>query len=301
MPEPVIVTDVPRLPVRPRAMHKGEAGKLFCIAGSVGMVGAAALCSRAAMRAGAGLVRVGMPWRLAAVVAGRDPNVMTTALPETEDGTLSAMSPAKILKALEGFHGVVIGPGLSTNPQTVQALRTLLPEVSQRMVLDADALNAIALDDCEGLHDLHREQGLPILTPHPGEMARLLGNPEAAPSLREDTKTRAATAFEFARKFKVLLVLKGPGTVVTDGERLYVNGTGNPGMATAGMGDVLAGVIGALRCQNFDPFDAAVLGVYLHGLAGDISCAKMGPFGMLATDVIEDLPAAFKQHAEAQG
>lgn len=297
MVDPVIVTDIPRLPTRPRAMHKGEAGRLFCIAGSVGMVGAAALCSRAAMRSGAGLVRVGMPWRLAAVVAGRDPNVMTTALPETEDGTLSAMSPAKILKALDGFHTAVIGPGLSTNPQTVQAMRTLLPDVSQRLVLDADALNAIAMDQCAWLKDLQTGNGPAILTPHPGEMARLMGKPGGAEALREDAKVRAEAAFEFARRHKVVLVLKGAGTVVTDGKRLYTNGTGNPGMATAGMGDVLAGVIGALRCQSFDAFEAAVLGVYLHGLAGDISCAKMGPFGMLATDVIEDLPAAFKQHA----
>ncbi|MBX3474107.1 MAG: NAD(P)H-hydrate dehydratase [Planctomycetes bacterium] len=299
--DPVVpVTALPPLPRRDPAMHKGEAGKLFVVAGSQGMVGAAALCSRAALRAGVGLARVGMPWRLAVMVSGRDPNVMTFALPETEDGTLSAMAPARILKGLEGSDVLCIGPGLSTNPQTVQAVRNLLPQVECKLVLDADALNAIA-GDLSALKDYPRRKGLPILTPHPGEMLRLLGkDADAKLDLRANDDHRRETALAFARKHNAVVVLKSRHTVVTDGKRLYVNQTGNPGMAKAGMGDVLAGVISALMGQGMEAFDAACLGTYLHGLAGDMVCARMGEIGILATDVIEELPHAANRHQSGQ-
>lgn len=281
-------------------MHKGDAGRLFCVAGSVGMVGAAALCSRAALRSGAGLVRVGMPWRLAAVVAGRDPNVMTSALPETEDGTISAMAPAKILKAAHKFDVMLLGPGISTNPQTVQAVRMLIPQLEMKLVIDADGLNALALDECRCLNEYDRKGGKPVLTPHPGEMQRLLGGDYDGVSLKEGNEHRQKVSVEFARKHDVVLVLKGHRTVVTDGQRVYFNTTGNPGMAKAGVGDVLSGVIAALMGQGMQPFDAAVLGVYLHGLAGDLVCARMGEIGMLATDIIEELPEATRRHQESE-
>ncbi|MBE7491453.1 MAG: NAD(P)H-hydrate dehydratase [Planctomycetes bacterium] len=291
---------VPALPARAAAMHKGEAGKLFVVAGSAGMVGAAALCSRAALRSGAGLVRVGMPWRLAVMVSGRDPNVMTFALPETEDGTLSAMSPARILKGLEDYDVLCLGPGISTNAQTVQAVRNLLPQLDTRLLLDADGLNAIA-GDLACLKDFSRAKGPPILTPHPGEMLRLLGKEaDTRLDLRASDDQRRDTAVAFARKHNAVVVLKGRGTVVTDGKRVYVNQTGNPGMAKAGMGDVLAGVIGAMLAQGFEAFEAACLGAYLHGLAGDMVCARMGEIGMLATDVIEELPHACTRHQSGQ-
>lgn len=291
---------VPALPKRDPAMHKGEAGKLFVVAGSAGMVGAAALCSRAALRSGAGLVRVGMPWRLAVMVSGRDPNVMTFALPETEDGTLSAMSPAKILKGLEGYDVMCLGPGISNNAQTVQAVRNLLPQLDTRLLLDADALNAIA-GDLSCLNDFPRGKGLPILTPHPGEMLRLLGKEaDSKLDLRANDDQRRDTAAAFARKHNAVVVLKGRNTVITDGKRLCVNTTGNPGMAKAGMGDVLAGVIGALMAQGFEAFEAACLGAHLHGLAGDMVCARIGEIGMLATDVIEELPHACTRHQSGQ-
>jgi NAD(P)H-hydrate epimerase len=280
-------------------MHKGEAGRIFCVAGSVGMVGAAALCSRSALRAGAGLVRVGMPWRLAAVVAGRDPNVMTSALPETEDGTISAMAPHKILKAAEAYDVMLLGPGISTNPQTVQAVRNLLPDVKMKVVIDADGLNALALDECRCLKDYDRKSGLPVLTPHPGEMARLLGGDFDGVTLKEGDEHRMEVSVTFARKRNCVLILKGHRTVVTDGARAYVNTTGNPGMAKAGVGDVLSGVVAALLGQGFEPFDASVLGVYLHGLAGDLVRARMGEIGMLATDIIEALPEAAHRHQES--
>ena len=294
-----VVIQVPPLPRRDPAMHKGEAGKLFIVAGSAGMVGAAALCARAALRSGAGLVRTGMPWRLAVMVSGRDPNVMTWALPETEDGTLSAMSPARILKGLEGYDVLALGPGISTNPQTVQAVRNLLPQTDTRLLLDADALNALA--GAPGvLKETPRNHGLPILTPHPGEMLRLIGKIPQGLDLRGNDDHRREVAVAFARKHNVVVALKSRHTVVTDGQRLSVNQTGNPGMAKAGMGDVLFGVIAAMRAQGFDSFEAAQLGVYLHGLAGDMVCARMGETGMLATDVIEELPHACMRHQAGQ-
>jgi NAD(P)H-hydrate epimerase len=288
-----IVTAIPPIKWRPVDMHKGDAGAVFCVAGSVGMAGAAAMSARAALRCGTGLVRVGMPWRLAAVMGGRDPNLMTAALPETDDGTINALAAPKILKAAEGFDTMLIGPGLSTNPQTVQCVLTLLPQAKLKLVIDADALNAIAHDKCRVLKDISRDNGLPILTPHPGEMQRLMGK-EA--DLRRDDNLRREAAAGFARKHKVLLVLKGHRTVVTDGKRVYFNTTGNPGMAVAGMGDVLCGAIAGFVAQGYAAFEAACLGAYIHGLAGDIVRDRMGEIGLIATDVIEELPEAARRH-----
>jgi NAD(P)H-hydrate epimerase len=288
-----IITVLPKIKKRPLDMHKGDAGYLFAVAGSVGMAGAAALCSRAAMRCGVGMVRVGMPWRLAAVMGGRDPNLMTAALPETDDGTVSALAAPKILKAAEGCDVMLIGPGLSQNPQTVQCVLSLLPQVKSKLVIDADALNAVAHDKCRVLKDISRDNGLPILTPHPGEMKRLLGKEV---DLRSGDDVRKETAVAFARKHKVVVVLKGHRSVVTDGSHVYFNTTGNPGMAVAGMGDVLAGAVAAFYAQGFSAFDAACLGTYIHGLAGDQVCARMGEVGMIATDLLEELPEAARRH-----
>lgn len=293
------ISDVPKLKKRDLWMHKGDAGKVFCVAGSAGMVGAAVLCSRSSLRAGAGLVRVGMPWRLAAVLAGRDPNVMTLALPETEEGTLSAMAPGKILEALKGFDVLSIGPGISTNAQTVSAVRNLLPQVEQKLVIDADALTAIAKDPGEVLLKLNKKAGKAVLAPHPGEMHRLLSGAQTNIDLGRDEAARKKAALEFAQKFGCVVVLKGHRTIVTDGEKLYINTTGNPGMAKAGMGDVLTGVIAAMRAQGYEPLEAAILGAHLHGLAGDLTRDLMGEFGMIASDVIEGLPEATKRHAAA--
>jgi hydroxyethylthiazole kinase-like uncharacterized protein yjeF len=160
-------------------------------------------------------------------------------------------------------------------------------------VIDADGLNAVAHDRCRVLKDLDRTQGLPILTPHPGEMNRLLGKDV---DLRKGDDVRKETAVGFARKHKVVVVLKGFRSVVTDGKRVYINTTGNPGMAVAGMGDVLCGAIAGFVAQGYEPFDAGCLGTYIHGLAGDLVCARMGEIGMIATDVIEELPEAARRH-----
>lgn len=225
---------------------------------------------------------------------------MTSALPETEDGTISAMAPAKILKAADKFDVMLLGPGISTNPQTVQAVKMLIPQLKMKLVIDADGLNALSLDDCRCLKDFSRDHGKPVLTPHPGEMERLLAGEFDGQSLREGNEHRQKISVDFARKHDVVLVLKGHRTVVTDGQRVYFNTTGNPGMAKAGVGDVLSGVIAALLGQGLEPFESAVLGVYLHGLAGDLVCARMGEIGMLATDIIEELPEAARRHQEAE-
>lgn len=292
-----IVRTVPALPARNPAMHKGNAGRLLVVAGSAGMAGAAALCSRAALRSGAGLVRLAMPASL--TDTHHDPNVMTIALPQTPQGALAAAAAAKIATAAENVDVLLIGPGLSTQPQTVQAVHKLLPKIVCKLVVDADALNAIAGKPAL-LTKIPRRAGPPVLTPHPGEMLRLLGNEGDKLDLRANQAHRTDTAVAFARKHNVVVALKGHRTVVTDGRRAYVNTTGNPGMAKAGMGDVLAGVIAALMGQGFDSFDAATLGVFLHGLAGDMVCNRMGEYGMLATDVIEELPHAFSRHQKGQ-
>ncbi|MCC6573143.1 MAG: NAD(P)H-hydrate dehydratase [Planctomycetes bacterium] len=289
-------TEVPPIPARNPWMHKGDAGRVLVVAGSSGMVGAAALCSRACLRAGAGLVRVGMPWRLAALVAGRDPDVMTLALPETDDGAISAMSPPKIIDALEGVNVLAIGPGLGTNPQTSQAVRNLLPEVTCQLVIDADALNAIAKNPEETFSKFKKAPQRPVITPHPGELMRLLGSKHEGKDLGRDEEARKIAARNYAASNHLVCVLKGHRTVVSDGLRTYVNNTGNPGMAKAGMGDVLTGVIAAFCAQGYPSFEAAVLGVYIHGLAGDRVRDTLGEIGMMASDVVEQLPLAARAH-----
>lgn len=286
---------IPILSLREPDTHKSDYGKVFVLAGSQGMVGAAFLTTEAALRSGAGYVRLGLPWRLSAL-ASSHPNLicaLTSALPDTEDGALSLTAKPKILDAAKGYDVFAAGPGLSQNPQTQQMLYQLLPELDHALVLDADCLNAIAKKP-DVIPTLHRDRGLPIFTPHPGEFARLTG--EERPPFEQLLREQAAR--DFAAKHHVVMVLKGHHTVVSDGKRVYVNKTGNAGMATAGTGDVLTGCIAALRGQGFDSFDAAVLGVYLHGLAGDMARDEMGEWGMTANDVFRWLPYAFKKHFE---
>jgi len=282
-------------PLFPRAedTHKSDYGRVFVLAGSQGMIGAAFLTTEAALRSGAGYVRLGLPWRLSALAASH-PNLMcalTSALPDTEEGTLSLTAKPKILAASEGYDVFAAGPGLSQNPQTQSMLYQLLPELNHALVLDADCLNALSKKP-EVIETLPRDLGLPIFTPHPGEFARLIG--AERPPIEQLLREQAAR--DFAAKYNVVMVLKGHNTVVSDGTQVYVNKTGNPGMATAGTGDVLTGCIAALRGQGYDSFEAAVLGVYLHGLAGDMARDELGEWGMTANDVFRWLPYAFKKH-----
>lgn len=280
-----VVSNIPKL--KPRAVdgHKGDYGKVCIIAGSVGMSGAAALAGRAALRAGAGLVRVATPKSVLPIVASIEPCFTTIALPEDSNGRTSAKAINTILEAIGQNDAVAFGPGIGISGALRSILETLLDQQNLRLVIDADGLNNLA-----GIKNWPaRLKAKLILTPHPGEMKRLWSG-----LLREGLPAdRQEQALQLAQRTNTVVVLKGAGTVVTDGEKVYINKTGNPGMATAGSGDVLTGIITALLGQDLSDFDAAVLGVYLHGLAGDIAVEKIGQVSLMATDIIDSLPGAF--------
>jgi ADP-dependent NAD(P)H-hydrate dehydratase len=276
-------TAVPTLPPRAPDSHKGDFGRVLLVAGSRGMSGAAVLCGTAALRGGAGLVRVAVAADILPIVAGGNPCYMTAPLPCDDQGRLAAGADAEVLRLAADV--VAAGPGLGQSPAVAAVVRALLGRFAGPLVLDADALNVLA-----GQTEALRGRAVPpVLTPHPGEFARLLGRKVSAdPDERRDLATR------FAADHGVILVLKGHGTVVTDGRRVYVNTTGNPGMATGGSGDVLTGLIAALLGQRLDPFAAAQLGVHVHGRAGDLARDELGEVSLIATDLIAYLPRALR-------
>jgi NAD(P)H-hydrate epimerase len=280
-----VIDTIPKL--RPRAIdaHKGDFGKVCIIAGSTGMSGAAALAGRAALRAGAGLVRVATPKSVLPIVASIEPSFTTIALPEDNIGRISAKAINTILDAIGENDAVAFGPGIGVSGGLRSVLETLLEQEGLRLVIDADGLNNLAALK-EWPAKLKAEL---ILTPHPGEMKRLWSGLFREP-LPADRQQQAG---QLAQHTGSVVVLKGAGTVVTDGQKVYINKTGNPGMATAGSGDVLTGAITALMGQGLSNLDAAVLGVYIHGLAGDIAAEKVGQVSLMTTDIIKSLPDAF--------
>ena len=278
------------MPPRPPSSHKGSYGRVLVVAGSTGMTGAAALASEAALRAGAGLVTLATPKHLNPILEGLLPEVMTLPLPETDAGSLSVLATPTILEfAVKTKSILAIGPGLSQHPETVSFVHQLIREnreqgLDLRMVIDADGLNALA-HVRETIALLNSDT---VLTPHPGEMARLTNT--SVPALEKD---RIGTAQQFASKYGVTLVFKGAPTVTsTPNGSLWVNSTGNPGMATGGMGDVLTGIIAGLMAQGIPSESAAALAVYLHGLAGDITAETLGMPGLIANDVLKVVPKA---------
>jgi NAD(P)H-hydrate epimerase len=288
---PSVITEVVHLAPRAADANKGSYGRVLVVAGSRGMSGAAILCAGAALRGGAGLVRLAVPDGILFIVSTANPCYTTAPLTQDEYGRLSAAALPDLLELVRSSTVVVIGPGLGQGVDVSRMLVILLERTAVPIVLDADALNGL-------VHHLDRlggKVGPRVLTPHPGEFARLLGCDIA--TVQAD---RQGLARRFAADHGVVLVLKGRGTVVTDGHRLYVNTTGNPGMATGGTGDVLAGLIGALLAQGLEPFAAAQLGVYLHGLAGDLACAALGEVSLVATDLLDYLPHAFRTHDQAR-
>ncbi|MHC4460123.1 MAG: NAD(P)H-hydrate dehydratase [Planctomycetota bacterium] len=279
------ISQIPKLKPRAVDAHKGDFGKVCIIAGSVGMSGAAALAGRSALRAGAGLVRVATPVSILPVVASIEPSFTTIALPEDSAGRISAKAINTILDTVRENDALAFGPGIGVSGALQSVLEVLLEQEQLRLIIDAD-----------GLNNFNKIKNFParlkaklILTPHPGEMKRLWSSlfREQLPSERQQQ------AAQLAQRTKSIVSLKGAGTVVTDGEKVYINKTGNPGMATAGSGDVLTGVITALMGQGLSNFDAAVLGVYIHGLAGDIAAEKVGQVSLMATDIIDALGEAF--------
>ncbi len=280
------VTAVPHLSPRPVDAHKGTFGKVCIVAGSVGMSGAAALAGRAALRAGAGLVRVAVPKSILPIVAAIEPSYTTIPL-EDAAGQISKKAASRLISAANDNDVLAFGCGVGVSPAIRSVLETILGIDGLRLVIDADGLNNLSkLKDWP-----QKVKAELIVTPHPGEMARLWQG-----LFRDEPPTdRENLAIQFARRTNTTVVLKGAGTVVTDGRQVYVNTTGNPGMASAGAGDVLTGVITALAGQGMSDFDAAVYGVYIHGLAGDIAADELGQISLMATDIIDALPAAFAQ------
>ena len=274
-------------PARPAAAHKGRFGRLLVVAGSLGKTGAAALAGRAALRAGVGLCTIATPGSQQPVVAAQAPEYMTEALPETAARSLSRSARDRVLELARDMDAVALGPGLSLAPETQELARSLIRELDRPMVVDADALSALA-----GHLDLLRHAAGPrALTPHPGEMARMIGT-----GIDDVQADRIEVARAFAREHRVALALKGAGTVIAspDGQ-VAINPTGNPGMAKGGSGDVLTGIVGALLARDVEAVAALRGGCYLHGLAGDVAARERGEHAMIAGDLIESLPAALRE------
>jgi len=275
------------LPVRDPRAHKGTAGRVLVIGGSLGLTGSVVLVARAASRSGAGYVQVMSAERFHDVIQTRLTEEMFVPAPETDSGGIARRALPLALERAASAHAVVLGPGLGREPETQDLARSLALQLERPVVLDADGLNAF-----EGTAGQLRQAGGPrVLTPHLGEMARLTGQ-----SIESLEATRIDSARSFAARWGTIVLLKGAPTVVAhpDG-RTTVNPTGNPGMATAGAGDALSGAIAALIAQGLEPYDAARLGAYAHGLAGDLRAASAGAMGLTAGDIIESLPAAFRE------
>jgi NAD(P)H-hydrate epimerase len=275
------------MPARRRTAHKGDFGRLLVIAGSVGMTGAACLCAEAALRAGVGLVTVGCPESLNDILEVKLTEAMTVPLPETYERTLDTRALATILELAETVDVLAIGPGISRHPDTALLVQRLVGRVDKPMVVDADALNALSEAPAllEGAH------APAVLTPHPGEMARLMGV-----SAEEVQGNRAQFAKRAATRFGSAVVLKGAYSLICEaGRSLAINPTGNPGMASGGTGDVLTGVVAGLLAQGLLPFEAAGAGAYLHGLAGDLAARRTGEASLVAGELVNSLPQAICQ------
>ena len=281
-------TIAPFLPKRNPSAHKGTFGHVGLIAGSAGKTGAAALAARATLRTGAGLVTVATPKSAQPSLDAKLFETMTVAMPETQAHTLSGAALRRLIDFLKGKDVIAIGPGLGTHSETRKMFRQFIPRMKLPCVIDADGLNMLA----ENLSALSSCTGTPILTPHPGEMARLVGKSSGGLINRD----RLGIARQFAKAHKVIIVLKGARTIIASPKgQTAICATGNPGMASAGMGDVLTGVVASLLAQNLTPWDAARTGVCLHGLAGDMAAETVGQAGLIASDLIEHLPYALQK------
>jgi ADP-dependent NAD(P)H-hydrate dehydratase / NAD(P)H-hydrate epimerase len=283
----------PLIGPRPPDSNKGSFGHVLVVGGSLGKSGAAAMAGMAALRAGAGLSTVATPKSVLGTVAGFHPELMTEPLPETDAGTISTSALDQIEGSAKGKNVLAIGPGISRDLQTAELVRNLIAKLKVSTVLDADGLNAF-----EGRADELNGKGRTlVITPHPGEMARLVGGTIAG--VQND---RLAVARKFAREHELIVVLKGHRTLVVkpDGEA-WVNTTGNPGMATGGTGDILTGLVAGMIAQHpKDAFMAVLAAVHLHGLAGDVMRESVGEHSLVATDLLAGLPEAFRRTRKAE-
>jgi len=284
-------TLLPYFESRKKDTHKGTYGHLFIISGSLGKTGAAAMAAKAALKMGAGLVTVGTPESCLPVIARSMVELMTEPLPETPEKTISSEALDRILTLLEGKDGLMIGPGISTHPSTAKLVLSLVPKINVPAVFDADALNILASHT-----ELFRSLRQPaVLTPHPGEFARLVHL-----TTKEVLEKKLELTSQFAQEYGVYLVLKSYKTLIATPEgNVYVNPTGNPGMATAGAGDVLSGMIASMIIQEKNLLEAILAAVYIHGLSGDIGAKRLGERPLTAGNLITYLPAAMKRLSSA--
>jgi hydroxyethylthiazole kinase-like uncharacterized protein yjeF len=289
------------IPRRKSCSHKGNYGHVLVVAGSRGKTGAALMAAKACLRTGAGLVTLGIPESLADVYQSRVTEEMVLILPDRGDGTLSEKASREILGFVDKVSGVLaLGPGIGVSRDTENLVKTVIRNSASPIVLDADGINSI-----RGNREFLSRTKLPlILTPHPGEMARLMSSlirpfakvPQKgiASAIKAIEKERVNTALHFAEGTNTFLVLKGVPTVVaTPDGKVFLNPTGNPGMATGGAGDVLTGIISGLLAQHLTPLHACILGVYMHGLSGDIAASEKGEHSLIATDIINHISDAF--------
>ena len=283
---PVYIRQLPKLARRAREAHKGDFGRVLVVGGNVGMVGAPALAANAALRGGSGLVKIACPSIAQQAIATLAPCATSRPVASNADGLISGKARADLLALADQHDVLAVGPGMGQSAELRRIIASLLKLPDKPVVIDADGLNNLA-----GVRSWWLTcRASAVLTPHPGEMRLLL---EGA-GLRTDVAKREGAAIALAGKTRAVVVLKGAGTVVTDAVRIYVNRTGNPGMATAGSGDVLTGLVAAFLAQGLDPFEAAVLGVWAHGKAGDLAAAAKGQIAVIATDLLEHLPQALR-------
>lgn len=268
------------LPDRDPWAHKGNFGKLLLLCGSRGFTGAACLAAMGALRSGAGLVYLGVPESIYSIEAVKLNEPVVFPLPDA-DGKLSAQAVPEIVKRLPQMDAVLVGCGLGQSEGTLAVVKAVLENAKCPVVLDADGINVLAAHK----DILRGRSGSTILTPHDGEFSRFGGviGPD-----------RMASAAHYAREWNSIVLLKGHETCITDGETGYINRTGNPGMATGGSGDVLAGILVGLLGQGIPPLEAAACGAWLHGAAGDLAARELGQYGMLPTDMLRCLPRLLK-------
>ncbi|MBI4245308.1 MAG: NAD(P)H-hydrate dehydratase [Planctomycetes bacterium] len=269
--------------VRPKDTHKGDYGKIGIIAGSYGMAGAAILCANSCLKSGAGLVYLIVPDQIYNVVAGR--SICSVIFPmETKEGRFGKGFFLPALTICNSFTDIVcLGPGIGQSEELKMLINQFILQVQTPLILDADGINLIDAGT------LKRRTKPTVITPHVGEFSRLSGK-----SMDEINENRVQISSDFAKEHNLILVLKGNQTIVTDGTNIYINKSGNPGMATGGSGDCLTGMIGAIWAQMKSAFESACLAVYIHGLAGDISARELTEIGMTAEDIMNSIPKAFK-------
>lgn len=281
-------TALPCLAPRKAESQKRDFGLALLIGGSRGMCGAIALAGMAALRSGAGLVKLAVPDSCLETVAAFEPSYMTVPLPADAEGRLQVAAKDALSELAEGATALACGPGLGRSSQLCDLVLWMYEGLPHPIVFDADALYALA----QHRERLGEPRGPRILTPHSGEFRRFLDHELASREALEQAAT------EMAKRWKAIVVLKGHQSLITDGRDVFHNKTGNPGMATGGSGDVLTGVIAALLCQGLPPLDATRLGVHLHGLSGDIAASSLGEVSVIARDLVRFLPDAFRLDAD---